>query len=71
MDINEVLSSFNSNQLKQINDFLSSIQSSKTVPKFNEADKKNILKRLESLNPNDVKERLSRLSADDIKKMLK
>lgn len=71
MDINEVLSSFNSNQLKQINDFLSSIQNGKAMPKFNEADKRNILRRLESLNPNDVRERLSRLSADDIKQMFK
>ncbi len=70
MDINEILSSFNENQLKQINQFLNSQQGQK-LARPSEADKKKMLAKLSGLDIEKVRRNVKNLTKEDILKMLK
>lgn len=71
MDINEIMSNFNANQLKQINDFLNSAQGKKLQQNMSDNDKAQLLKKFKQLDPNDVKNALNGVSKEMILKMLK
>lgn len=71
MDINELLSSFNENQLKQINNFISSVQGQKMSGGLSDSDKERLLSEFGKLDAGTVRRKLSSLSGEDIKKILK
>lgn len=70
MDVNEILSSFNENQLKQINQFLNSQQGQK-LANPSEAAKKKMLAQLSGLDVEKVRRKVKELSKEDILKMIK
>ncbi|MDO4618640.1 MAG: KilA-N domain-containing protein [Clostridia bacterium] len=71
MNMNELLKNFNSNDLKQINDFLNSSQGKNVSGGLSNKDKQNILNQFMQLDPNKVKNKLGGLTKEDILKMLK
>lgn len=71
MNINDILSSFNSNQLQQINSFLNSAQGNSFSDKLSSADKQNLMNRFEQLDPNVVKRKIGELTKEELLRMLK
>ncbi len=71
MDISELLSSFNENQLKQINNFISSVQGRKMSGSLSDADKQRLLSELGKLDADAVRRKLSSLSDETIGKIFK
>lgn len=71
MNINEILSKFNSNQIKQINDFLNSQQGKNISRQLTQNEKSELLKQFERLDDNLVKSKLNGLTKADILRMLK
>ncbi|MGM9936439.1 MAG: hypothetical protein ACI38A_03755 [Candidatus Ornithomonoglobus sp.] len=71
MDINELLGSFNENQLKQINNFIGSVQGQKMSGGLSNSDKERLLSELGRLDADTVRRKLSSLSGEDILKILK
>lgn len=71
MNINDVLKNFNSNQLKDINDFLNSAQGKNIHQNLNSSQKEQILKQFMNLDPNTVKSKLNGLTKEDILRLLK
>lgn len=71
MNINEILSKFNANQLSEINSFLTSAQGKKLSGGISDAEKENLLRQFKGLDSNTIASKLNGLTKDDILKMLK
>lgn len=71
MNINDVLKNFNSNQLKDINDFLNSAQGKNIHQNLAPSQKEQILKQFMNLDSNTVKSKLNGLTKEDILRLLK
>ena len=69
-DINSLLRSFNQNQLKEINDFLNSSQGRGIKNKINSADKSELMREFQKLDPKVVSSRLKTLSKQDLIKII-
>lgn len=71
MNINELLSSFNENQLKQINNFIGSVQGKKMSDNLSQSDKERLMSEFSKLDPATVRRKLNSLSGEDIINILK
>ena len=69
-NMNDLLRSFNQNQLREINDFLNSSQGRKIKNKINSSDKNELLREFQKLDPKVVNSRLKSLSKQDILKII-
>ncbi len=69
MNMNEIFKNLSPQDLKQINDFLSSNQGKNT--NLSSKDKQNILNQFMQLDPNKVKSKLNGISKEDILRLLK
>lgn len=68
--MNDLLRSFNQNQLREINDFLNSSQGRKIKNKINSSNKNELLREFQKLDPKVVNSRLKSLSKQDILKII-
>lgn len=68
--MNDLLRSFNQNQLREINDFLNSSQGRKIKNKINSSNKNELLREFQKLDPQVVNSRLKSLSKQDILKII-
>lgn len=68
--MNDLLRSFNQNQLREINDFLNSSQGRKIKNKINSSNKNELLREFQKLDPQVVNNRLKSLSKQDILKII-
>ncbi len=69
-NMNDLLRSFNQNQLREINDFLNSSQGRKIKNKINSSNKNELLREFQKLDPQVVNSRLKSLSKQDILKII-
>lgn len=68
--MNDLLRSFNQNQLREINDFLNSSQGRKIKNRINSSNKNELLREFQKLDPQVVNSRLKSLSKQDILKII-
>lgn len=69
-NMNDLLRSFNQNQLREINDFLNSSQGRKIKNRINSSNKNELLREFQKLDPQVVNSRLKSLSKQDILKII-
>lgn len=69
-NINDLLRSFNQNQLKEINDFLNSAQGRQIKSKIDSADKDALMREFQKLNPQEINSKLKNLSKQDLLKII-
>lgn len=65
-NISELFKNFNQNQIKEINDFLSSSKGKQLKNNLSEADKRRLSEQFSKLNPSDVQNAVKNMSRDDI-----
>lgn len=68
--IKSMLESFDKNQIREINQFLNSDKGKHLKNSMSERDKEEILKKLEGLDPQDVRKAMSKFSANDLLKIM-
>lgn len=71
MNLNDMLSNFNENQLQQVEAFLNSQQGKKMTNNLSQQKKDEILRQFLNLDPKIVKSKLNGISKEDILKFLK
>lgn len=64
--LNDLLRSFNANQISEINNFLNSAKGRQLKSRLSSADKAALLDKFSHLNTNDAKRRIQSMSADEI-----
>ncbi len=64
--LNDLLRSFNANQISEINNFLNSAKGRQLKNRLSSADKAALLDKFSHLNTNDAKRRIQSMSADEI-----
>ena len=64
--LNDLLRSFNANQISEINNFLNSAKGRQLKSRLSSADKAALLDQFSHLNTNDAKRRIQSMSADEI-----
>ncbi len=69
-NISELLKNFNQNQIKEINDFLSSPKGKQLKNNLSDADKQKLLEQFSKLNPSTVQNAVKNMSSDDILKII-
>ena len=71
MNMNEILSNFNSDQLQKINEILNSQQGKSLQHRLNNADKSKLLEQFRRLDSSDVNSFLTNLTKEEILRMLR
>ncbi len=71
MNINDMLSNFNENQIRQINDFLKSEQGKNFANGLTQEKKDELFRQFMSLDPEVVRSKLNGISKEDILRFLK
>ena len=68
--LKRLLGSLDQNQLAEINRFLNSDDGRRFKNKISDADKENLLRQVDGMNPAKLKRAFSNLTKDDLAKML-
>lgn len=69
-NLENILKNFDQNQIRQINEFLSTAQGQKLKSKITSTDKKKLLNEFARLDQNTINSRLKGLSREDLLKII-
>ena len=69
-NLENILKNFDQNQIRQINEFLSTAQGQKLKSKITSSDKKKLLNEFARLDQNTINSRLKGLSREDLLKII-
>ena len=70
-NIDKILSSLNQNQLREINQFLNSVQGNHLKNKINSSDKEKLLREFSKLDPSVVNSKLKGMSPEQLISLIK
>ena len=69
--LTNLLRSFNSNQLQEINAFLNSAKGQQIKNRLTASDKERLMREFSKINTNDAKRKIQNMSADEIVRLIK
>lgn len=69
-NFNELLKSFNKNQLREINEFLNSAKGKQLKNTLSESDKQRLVEQFSKLDPTSVKKAVKNIKTEDIMKII-
>ena len=70
-DLQNNLKNFNTQQLKEINDFLNSANGKNLASKISDMDKEKLMKEFSAINPEEIKKKSAGINAAEIINILK